>query len=108
MVPEMAIGSHVARPDVSCFFFCLRQLDDNANLGIRRFAIRDYFPKDLFRRLTANPDRRVREGAVASRLSTVPSERHFGGRPGQLDFQVAHFSQSCAVRRERSVPTYLI
>jgi len=28
MVPEMAIGSHVARPDVSCFFFCLRQWDD--------------------------------------------------------------------------------
>jgi hypothetical protein len=96
-VPEMAIGNHVARPDVSCFFSCLRQLDDNANLSIRRFAIREYFPKDLFRRLTANPDRRVRESAGASRLSTGPSGRHFGGRPGQLDFQVAHSSQSRAV-----------
>ena len=73
-------------------------------------ALRDtgVFGERLVPQVTANPDRRVREGAVASRLSTVPSERHFGGRPGQLDFQVAHFSQSCAVRRERSVPTYLI
>ena len=44
MVPEMAIGSHVAPPDVSYFFFWLRQLDDNANVGIRRFAIQEYFP----------------------------------------------------------------
>lgn len=104
----MAIGNHVARPDVSCFFSCLRQLDDNANLSIRRFAIREYFPKDLFRRLTANPDRRVRESAVASRLSTGPSGRHFGGRPGQLDFPGCTLFAEPRRTRERSRPTYLI